>query len=69
MKIILSVISAGIALALFASASWADGHLAKSGTINYHTGWGCPSTMTQPAEGVMIGTGTCVGVTYNDNGS
>ena len=72
MKTILSIIVSGISIMGFASAIWADhhGHLPKSGTINYHTGWACPNNfVAQPAEGGMIGTGTCRGVTYNDNGS
>ena len=71
MKTILSIIVSGISIMGFASAIWADHHgdLAKSGTINYHTGFSCPSDMATTPEGIMLGTGTCTGVTYNDSGS
>ena len=60
----------GIFIASLFSASFGTAVLADSGTINYHTGWACPNNMVaQPAEEAMIGTGTCMGATYNDNGS
>ena len=67
MKTILSIIVSGISIMGFASAIWADHHgdLAKSGTINYHTGFSCPSDMATTPEGIVLGTGTCTGVTYN----
>ena len=71
MKTILSIIVSGISIMGFASAIWADHHgdLAKSGTINYHSGLHCPANVATTPEGITIGTGTCTGVTYNDSGS
>ena len=43
MKTILSIVVSSIAILGFATTSWADGHghLDKSGTIHYHTGFAC----------------------------
>ncbi len=64
MKTILSVISAGIALVVFASVSWAE-----SGTVHWHTGFQETLVIVTVAEGHLQGTGKATGITYNDAGS
>ena len=59
----------GIFIASLFSASFGTAVLADSGTINYHSGLHCPFNVATTPEGITIGTGTCTGVTYNDNGS
>ena len=71
MKQIMTFLLPTLFVTAFSSAVLSDGHghLAKSGTINYHTGFACPSDMATTPEGLVLGVGTCTGVTYNDSGS
>ena len=68
MKRIFSVLIGGLFALSFSAISSAQ-DLPKSGTINYHSGLACPSNVAKTPEGIMLGTGTCTGVTYNDSGS
>ena len=72
MKTILSIFVAGISIMGFASAIWADhhGHLPKSGTISWFTGWGDVNKHhSDVADGAVHGVGIVTGISYNDSGS
>jgi hypothetical protein len=43
--------------------------LAKSGTINIHTGWKISPEVFEAPEKRSVGHGSVVGVNFNDNGS
>jgi hypothetical protein len=58
----------GSGLAFIGPIAGAD-QLAKSGSINFHTGWKLVGEAITPAEKNMLGHGSAVGVTFNDKGS
>ena len=72
MKRTMGFLFASLFLASFGTAALADhhGHLAKSGTISWVTGWIFEGPELAPqADGYVIGHAQAVGATFNVNGS
>ena len=72
MKRTMGFLFASLFLASFGTAALADhhGHLAKSGTISWVTGWIFEGPEPAPqADGYAIGHAQAVGATFNVNGS
>ena len=66
------VLLIAIASLMFASGSaFADGHgtLAKSGVINFHTGWICEYPTTPGSNDTAVGGVSCKGYTFSSDGS
>tara|TARA_B110000238_G_C16122643_1_gene437827 strand:- start:1890 stop:2432 length:543 start_codon:yes stop_codon:yes gene_type:complete len=56
-------------IALLTSFCLSNIALAKSGTINFHTGWSGDVTALPVNEDNLMGVGVYKGATFNDNGS
>ncbi|MDC1311521.1 hypothetical protein N8Z26_03595 [Burkholderiales bacterium] len=58
-------------LMFISGSAFADGHgsLAKSGVINFHTGWTCDYPITQGSNDTAVGGVICNGYTFSSDGS
>ena len=69
MKKAITLILGGLFLSTISLAANADGHLAKSGTISWVTGWHLDTTHLAQTGGWAMGTVVVRGATFNTNGS